>query len=250
MNQEANKPSSRPMDLSMTVGACVREFPQTSRVFERFGIDYCCGGKRSLSDACQLRNLDPAHVVEELRIALSRPADDGDEYFETLSMTKMCDTIVTTHHEFLKAELPRLALLMDKVLKAHGAKYNWLSKLDVAFKRLCGELMPHMLKEENILFPAIRRLEQSSLPLSFPFGSIDNPIHMMEHEHNEAGTALEQIREATSNFAIPTDACNTFRALLDGLQELQTDLHRHIHRENNILFPLASEAAASCKGVA
>jgi regulator of cell morphogenesis and NO signaling len=250
MNQDANQRLSQSIDLSIAVGSWVREFPQTSRLFERLGIDYCCGGKQSLADACQLQILNREDVAEELRIALSQVNDGEDEHFKCLSMTEMCNEIVKTHHDFLKTELPRLASLMVKVQEAHGAKYDWLSKLEVAFKQLSDELMPHMFKEEHILFPAIRSLEQSGPRRSFPFGSIDNPIHMMEREHAETGAALEQIRELTSNFAVPNDACNTFRALVDGLRELQIDLHRHIHKENNILFPLASEMAASRKGVA
>ncbi|MDA1231635.1 MAG: iron-sulfur cluster repair di-iron protein [Planctomycetota bacterium] len=237
-----------PLDLSVAVGMWVRESPLTSRIFERMGIDYCCGGQQSLEDACRKHNLDPQIVANELQAALSEPADCSDEHFASLSQTEMCDRIVATHHEFLKSELPRLTKLLAKVRHVHGGKYQWLGNLDLAFTRLREELVPHMFKEEHVLFPAIRSLEQSSTLPAFPFGSIDNPIHMMEHEHSEAGAALEQIRQATSDFSIPADACNTCRALLDGLRELQSDLHIHIHKENNILFPMASQMAASMQG--
>ena len=236
-----------PIDLSVAVGTLVRESPRASRVFERMGIDYCCGGKQSLEDACRRRNLDPRIVANELQSALSEPTESSDENFASLSQTEMCDTIVATHHEFLKSELPRLTTLLAKVRQVHGGKYPWLGDLDLAFTRLREELVPHMFKEEQVLFPAIRSLEKSSSLPAFPFGSIENPIHMMEHEHNEAGAALEQIREATSDFSIPADACNTCRALLDGLRELQSDLHMHIHKENNILFPLATQTAVSLR---
>jgi len=237
-----------PIDLSVAVGTWVRESPLTSRVFERMGIDYCCGGKQSLEDACLRRNLDPRIVADELQAALSEPTDSSDENFGSLSQTEMYDTIVATHHEFMKSELPRLTTLPAKVRQVHGEKYQWLGDLDRAFTRLREELQPHMFKEEQVLFSAIRSLERSNSLPSFPFGSIENPVHMMEHEHNEAGAALEQICEATSNFSIPADACNTCRALPDGQRELQSDPHVHIHKENNILFPLATQRAVSLKG--
>lgn len=249
MNRITNGTSGKTIDLSMPVGQLVREFPQASRVFDRLGIDYCCGGKRSLNEACQLEKHNPQDVVAQLQTAIADHDICEDDDFPYLSMTEMCDEIEATHHEYLKAELPRLATLLTKVRQAHGTRYAWLADLEVAYQRLFQELVPHMFKEENILFPAIRQLEQRDPKPFFPFGSINNPIHMMEHEHREAGDALEQIREATSDFAIPNDACNTFRALLHGLRELESDLHRHIHKENNILFPLASDKAVSRQGV-
>lgn len=248
MDQAITHSNSELIDLSIAVGTCVREFPQTARVFEHLGIDYCCGGKRLLGDACQLRNLDPGIVVRELRNASIQPAAAAGGDFLRLSMSEMCDSIVTTHHTFLKTELPRLASSLEKVLHKHGTKYAWLSPLNVAFNQLAEELMLHMPKEENILFPAIRSLEQSNRPLSFAFGSIDNPIQVMEHEHQDTANSLQLVRQVTSNFSIPIDACNTLHALFYGLQELQIDLHRHIHKENNILFPRASKVAASRKG--
>ena len=249
MNRITNCASVKTINLSTPVGELVREFPQASRVFDRLGIDYCCGGKRSLNEACQLEKHNPKDVVAQLQTAISDHAGCGDDDFPYLSMTEMCDEIESTHHKYLKAELPRLATLLAKVRQVHGAKYAWLSDLEAAYQRLFQELVPHMFKEENILFPAIRQLDQRGPKPFFPFGSINNPIHMMEHEHRDAGDALEQIREATSEFTIPDDACNTVRALLDGLRELESDLHRHIHKENNILFPFASEKAASGQGV-
>ena len=130
----------------------------------------------------------------------------------------------------------------------HGDQHDWLTTLKEAYSRLRDELTPHMFKEEQVLFPAIRMIEQSGKVPAFPFGSVDNPIQMMEHEHDVAGQALRDIRAASSDFTLPEGGCNTFRAMLDGLRELEADLHQHIHKENNILFPRASRMAARLSG--
>jgi regulator of cell morphogenesis and NO signaling len=156
----------------------------------------------------------------------------------------MCDIIEASHHAYLRRELPRLTQLVDKVLSVHGAQHSWLRQLADAFTQLREELVPHMFKEEQILFPAIRVIEQSRTVTHFPFGSVDNPIRMMEHEHDVAGQALKVLRETSSGYRLPEGGCNTFRAMLSGLEELELDLHQHIHKENNVLFPRASRLAA------
>lgn len=234
------------LKLSDAVGAWVTEHPATSRVFEQHKIDYCCGGGRPLEEACHAKQVDVQSVLGELAEVISRSATDGtiDDDFTSKSLAEMCDQIQSTHHEYLKRELPRLTQLVDKVVSVHGGQHAWLVRLGTSFRQLRDELNPHMFKEEQILFPAIRTIEQSGAVPSFPFGSVDNPIRMMEHEHDVAGQALRDIREASSDFTLPDGGCNTFRAMLDGLRELESDLHRHIHKENNVLFPRASKLAA------
>lgn len=231
---------------SDSVGAWVTEHPATSRVFEQHKIDYCCGGGRPLEEACQAKQVDVQGVLEELADVISRNATDGsdEDTFTSMSLAVMCDQIEATHHEYLRRELPRLTQLVEKVVRVHGHHHAWLAELGTSFQALRDELIPHMQKEEQILFPAIRTIEQSQAVPSFPFGSVDNPIRMMEHEHDVAGQALRDIREASSDFTLPEGGCNTFRAMLDGLRELEGDLHRHIHKENNVLFPRASKLAA------
>ena len=233
-----------------SVGAWVTEHPATSRVFEQHRIDYCCGGGRPLEEACSKKQIDVQVVLEELLDVISRgtTSDATDENFTSMSLSDMCDSIEAMHHEYLKRELPRLTQIVDKVVRVHGENHGWLLPLGTAFQRLRDELVPHMFKEERILFPAIRTIEQSRAVPSFPFGSLDNPIHMMEHEHDIAGQALRDIREASSDFTLPEGGCNTFRAMLDGLRELELDVHRHIHKENNVLFPRASRLAAELSG--
>ena len=234
------------LKLSDSVGSWVTEHPATSRVFEQHRIDYCCGGGRPLEEACEKGQLNAQAVLEELHKVISRSATKAspDDNFTSLSLAEMCDSIVATHHEYLKHELPRLTQLVDKVVRVHGDHFTWLFRLGTSFQELRDELNPHMFKEEQILFPAIRTIEQSQSVPSFPFGSVDNPIRMMEHEHDVAGQALREIREASSDFTLPHGGCNTFRAMLDGLHELERDVHRHIHKENNVLFPRASKLAA------
>lgn len=232
------------LQQSDTVGTWVMNYPSTSRVFERHRIDYCCRGNRSLQEACSAAQTDARLVLAELHAAISQNSDEPETDFVSMSLAEMCDSIEATHHAYLRDELPRLTQLVEKVHRVHGEQHAWLNRVAESFQKLCAELMPHMMKEERILFPAIRAIEQTRCVPEFPFGSVDNPIHMMEHEHAIAGQALQDIRTASSDYTLPADGCNTFRAMLDGLRELELDLHRHIHKENNVLFPRASRLAA------
>ncbi len=220
-----------------TVGQWVRRHPSTSRVFAKHGIDYCCGGGVALTQACERKQITLSDIEQELQRAIADPASQPSVDLESMSMAEVCDLIVREHHDALREELPRLTAMVDKVVSVHGAHFPWLAAVQTAFNALRDELIPHMMKEELILFPAIKKIESTqSLPL-FPFGSINNPLSCMEHEHEDAGVLLAEIRQQTSDFAIPAEACNTFRAMLDGLRELELDMHTHVHRENNVLFP-------------
>lgn len=231
------------LTLKDTVGDWVVNHPTTSRVFEKRRIDYCCGGGKSLEQACQDSQVDTKELLAELAESLSHQVDEADENFASLSLAEMCDAIEATHHDYLRRELPRLTQLVEKVVSVHGEQHQWLASLAKSFEELCNELTPHMMKEEQVLFPAIRTIESTQSVPAFPFGSVDNPIRMMEHEHDVAGQALKSIRSASSDYTLPEGGCNTFRAMLGGLRELEEDLHRHIHKENNVLFPQASRLA-------
>ncbi len=222
-----------------SVGQWVAQHPATSRVFQEFKIDFCCGGGVTLEEACRKRDIDPQEVLQRLNEARDgrEQADEVDWLSE--SLTRLADHIEQTHHQFLRSELPRLEKMARRVAQVHGEKDADLIKVRDVFLELRGELEPHMMKEENILFPAIRQLELSATRPEFPFGTVANPVRMMEHEHDSAGTAMSRLRELTHEFEPPPEACNTWRALFDGLGELETDLHIHIHKENNILFPRA-----------
>ena len=235
--------------MAKTVGEIAAENPSSVRVFERYGIDYCCGGKVSLAEACRSRGIEPVAVQVELeQAAAANPADQRD--WKAAPLAALIDHIVSTHHAYLKSELPRLQFLLDKVQAAHGARHgDSLAPLGGAFEGLRAELEAHLGKEEMVLFPMIKAMQaaqQAGRPAPAAHcGSVNNPIRVMVHEHDNAGHALESMRASTGNYTLPADACNTYRALFTGLQEMEADLHRHIHLENNILFPRAAELESS-----
>lgn len=233
------------LNYQSSVGQWVAAHPRTARVFEDLKIDYCCGGGKPLEQACRARGLDPAEVLQRLQQTLEDPFAASDVNWSQAKLTDLCDHIEQTHHAYLKFELPRLTGLIAKVCNAHGKAHPKLSQLQQVFAELRAELEPHMFKEEQVLFPAIRRIEQEGAAPAFAFGTVANPIRMMEQEHDDAGDGLARIRELTDGFAIPADACNTYRAMLDGLRELEEDMHQHVHKENNILFPRACELETS-----
>jgi regulator of cell morphogenesis and NO signaling len=232
------------IDLGNTVGELVARHPRLSRVFEEAGVDYCCGGKRPLAEACRQKGLDPVAFVARLEEAAAKV--NGQDYVDAAAMTlaELADHIEQTHHAYLKHELPRLDFLSGKVSNAHGQHDNRLHKIRSVFLQFAGEISAHMMKEEQILFPMIRQLASSESAVAFHCGSIANPIHQMELEHKGAGDALEQFRSLTDGYTPPDWACNTYRALLDALAGLERDMHQHVHKEDNVLFPraLAREA--------
>lgn len=229
---------------SDTVGQIVAEFPQLSRIFEELQIDYCCGGKRRLDEVCGERQVDVQRLVESLIQAQAAPASLPDQSWATASLAELCEHIERTHHAYLRRELPRLAEIIAKVVNAHGANHPDLVAVQAAFKDLRAELEPHMMKEECVLFPSIRYLEASGQRVQFPFGTLANPIRVMVSEHDHAGDALARLRRLTAGYATPADACNTYRVMLEGLSALERDMHQHVHKENNILFPRAMELEA------
>jgi regulator of cell morphogenesis and NO signaling len=229
------------LDINRTVSEMLRERPARSRVFEKFRIDYCCGGKLPLKDACEKREVAVETVLEELLASdAAASADDGLD-FATMPLNELADHIVSTHHAYLAEELPRLAAMASRVAKVHGDSDERLVELDRVLEALIMELQAHMSKEEQILFPVISLMAETNTMHNARFGTIANPIRMMEHEHDDAGNGLERMRDLTDGFTPPDWACGTYRALLDGLATLEKDMHQHVHKENNILFPRALE---------
>lgn len=225
-------------ELDVSVGQLVVERPSRARVFEKLGIDYCCGGKRPLQEVCRERNLDFAAVVHEMDGADA--ASGGTERnWSSASVTDLCDHIEQTHHAYLKQELPRLEFLTTKVAARHGDKRPALRELREIFITLKTEMDSHMAKEEHILFPLCRKLDVADTLPTMHCGSIGNPIEVMMREHADTGNELAQIRTLTEDFTCPPDACNTFRAMYDSLHQLERDMHQHVHKENHILFPKA-----------
>lgn len=226
---------------STTIGQIVAAAPHLARVFEDLKIDYCCGGKRELGQVCQSRGLDAEQLIRKLAAAPSPHSGSAAENWAAAPLAELCEHIERTHHDYLRKELPRLTAIIAKVVNAHGAKDPKLAQVQEAFAALRRELEPHMMKEECVLFPSIRYLEVNRQPVQFPFGSLNNPIRVMVNEHDHAGDSLEQLRELTGGYSPPADACNTYRVMLEGLEALERDMHQHVHKENNILFPRAAQ---------
>jgi len=229
-----------------TVGEVAAESEAALRILEGYGIDFCCAGKRPFEDACRERGLSAAAVAGEIAsaavAATAVPVESKD--WNTAPLRELIRHIISTHHAFLKLELPRIGQRLRKVVEVHGEKDPAaLPQLEAVYESLWQELDAHMHKEEMMLFPAIERYEiaaERGLPLPpSPFGSVANPIGVMEAEHESAGLALNRIRELTGGYQEPPYACSTYLAMRDGLKALETDLHTHIHLENNILFPRA-----------
>ena len=228
---------------SHTVGEIAIKSVAAVRVFEKKGIDYCCGGRQSLAQACEQRGVDPDDLIAEITAAEGAPSSAVRDW-QSASLTELIGHILDTHHKYLSSELPPLTARMATVLGAHQASHGpLLQQLSAILAAMREELEMHMQKEETVLFPFVERLEEAAAAELAPphplFGSVANPIRMMEHEHETVGRALEQMRRITLSFSPPPDACNTFRALYAGLEALERDLHLHIHLENNILFPRA-----------
>ena len=229
------------LDLQTTVGELVKERPARSRVFERLDIDYCCGGKLPLARACERQQLDPQTVLQQLREADAQPDPQAAPLVDAdaMSLTELVDHIEQTHHEYMKDELPRLDALTEKVFEVHGDADPRLADVRRAFVTLYEEVVGHMEKEEQVLFPIVRQMESARDLAACDGGSVATPIRQMEHEHDEAGKALAIMHGFTDEYQPPQWACNTYRAMLDGLKQLEWDLHQHIHKENNVLFPRA-----------
>ena len=225
-------------EKELTVGEMVVEDPTRARVFEYFGIDYCCGGKMPLAEACATRGINRDAVLAALQKSEANASPESEKDWSQESMTSLVDHIVATHHAYLREEFPRLTRMTERVAQVHGERHSELPQVRDVFAGLRDELELHMQKEEQILFPMIKQLDAGT-PVAGHCGTIENPIRMMEHEHASAGDALGTLRELTGGFAPPADACNTYRVMLHGLARLEADLHKHIHKENNILFPKA-----------
>lgn len=224
--------------LETPVGQMVIDKPGRAHIFQRFQIDYCCGGALPLGKACKVKNVDPQVVLTEIANQDSRADTNSEPDWTTVTMTELVDNILNQHHSYLRNALPHLGEMAEKVYKVHGENHPELLDILQTFSGICQELDSHMYKEEHILFPAIKRLEQGTMPQSATV-QMFGPVSVMEAEHAAVGTELEKLRDLTNNYSPPAGACNTYRGLYAGLEELERDLHWHIHKENNILFPRA-----------
>jgi regulator of cell morphogenesis and NO signaling len=223
------------IETTKSLGELVTEHPVLARELERIGLDYCCGGRRSLADACETAGLNAYAVASELGAlsVMGVPAA-----WAKLGAVDLVDHIVATHHRYLWSEMPRLAELAAKVASVHGGRRPELLEVQRLLDAIVGDLEPHLTKEERVLFPMISELAASTTVPEFHCGTLANPISVMLREHDQVGELLEDLRRETNGYNVPNDGCASYRSLYDGLAQLESDTHLHVHKENNVLFPM------------
>lgn len=224
--------------LEISIGEIVAEKLSRSRVFEQYGLDYCCGGHVSLEEACKEKGIDPKELLDALTESDAEVTDDNSTDWRNANLTELADHIEATHHAYLNKELPRLNFLMEKVVNAHSGRHPELTTVAKTLSALTAELTQHLAKEEQVLFPIIRQMDKIS-DTKFQSDEVASSINVMEAEHNNAGDALASLKSLTNGFKVPEDACTTYQALLDGMADLEFDIHQHILKESSILFPRA-----------
>jgi regulator of cell morphogenesis and NO signaling len=235
--------SNRNLNLNeeKTVSDIVTQNIKTAHVFKKQGSDFCCGGGITVQQACEKNNVNYEQLMSELT-SVEKPTNQ-EEDFDAYELDQLLDFIINNHHVYVRESLPILTQYVNKVARVHGHHYNELLTVKDIFLQVKEELESHLLKEENILFPYVRTLveanKQEVRTVQPPFGTVQNPVRMMEIEHDNAGDAFKAIARLTNNYTPPEGACNTFRALYAKLEEFEQDLHQHVHLENNILHPKA-----------
>lgn len=226
-----------------TLGEIAAKDIRKAQIFRKYGLDFCCGGKKTVKEACAEKGLDVSLVEGELQRSDANNSQTRALSYNEWDPAFLADYIVNTHHSYVRNTLPDLSTYAVKVARVHGAQHPELVEINALVENICEELSSHMLKEENILFPFIKKLTEAQnkkqLPERPPFGTVENPVRMMEAEHESAGEDLEKIRALSNNYQLPDDACGSYRLLFNMLEEFEKDLHIHIHLENNILFPKA-----------
>lgn len=234
-----------------TLGELAAKDLRKAQVFKKYGLDFCCGGKKTVKEACKEKGLDVTKVEAELQQADKMPSSRPLPYNEW-GLDFLADYIVNTHHSYVKKHLPDIKGYADKVARVHGNRHPELLPINQLVNEVYTELMNHMVKEERILFPYIKELvaakNNGQLLSGSHFGTVQNPINMMEMEHEIVAKNLETIRELSHNYALPEDACASYSLLYRMLDEFEDDLHLHVHLENNILFPKALEIEKQLNG--
>jgi len=225
------------LTIDRTLAEVVNLEPGATRVLESFGLDYCCGGRQRLDHACATIDVDPADVLEAIADLGPLPVAD----WTSMGPVALVDHLEATHHAYLHTELGRLDALLDKVVGVHGARHVDLEGIAATYRVLRDDLEPHLQKEERMLFPMIRELATATERPAFHCGSITNPISVMMTEHDRVGELLESLRLMTGDYTAPPDGCASYRALFDGLAQMEADTHLHVHKENNLLFPAVVE---------
>ena len=228
------------VENNQNIGELVAQDYRAASVFKKYGIDFCCQGNRTISDACIAKDVDVESVVNDLNTKGSAISSSGID-FKSWPLDLLADYIEKTHHRYVEDKSPELISYLDKICEVHGENHTELYEIKELIQQTVGNLSQHMKKEELVLFPYIRKMENakrtSELLQKPSFGSIQNPINQMESEHSAEGDRFRSIETLSNNYTPPEDACNTYRVSFAMLKEFQDDLHLHIHLENNILFP-------------
>jgi len=233
----AQRKEFMPITANKTVRELAVEVPNATRIFEKLGIDYCCGGHRSLDQACASANISLDKVVDALAQGSLAASQETSRDWTDAPLDELVDHIVAKHHAYVKAEIPRLQALLEKVVGVHGTNHPELATVQADFTSLANELAAHLMKEERILFPYVKQMSSSGGCGPSCFGTVQNPVRVMMMEHDAAGELLHAMREATADYSLPPDACFSYGTLFQALADFEADLHQHIHLENNILFP-------------
>lgn len=224
--------------LQKTVAEIALAVPQSIEVFNRYHLDYCCGGKKPLAEACQKAGINVKQIATELEAVQQNVRVTNGIRFETLEPSLLIDFIVQHHHQYVREAIPQILELLNRVVEAHGQDKPEVVSVRARFIELAKELLNHLPKEEEILFPAIKQLAKAQSSEGFAIrASVQAPVLVMEDEHEHAGILIKAIRQLTNNYAIHEGACPTFRITYTMLEEFDKDLMQHIHLENNILFP-------------
>ena len=231
------------IDPAATLGQLVSARPGAAAVFDRLGFDFCCHGDQSLAEACAGAGVALDEAIAAITASAAAGADDN---WTGLSAGPLSEHIQVVHHRYLDEELPALVALAAKVVNAHAGRHPELIRVKDLVEDLQTDLVPHLAKEDRVLFPAIRALEAG--PARFGFGSIDNPIRVMTTEHETVGDLLRRLRAATEGYLVPSDGCASYRLLYQRLEALEADTHLHVFKENSVLFPLAQKLEASSPG--
>lgn len=233
-----------------TIGSIVAEDFRTAAIFSAHGLDFCCKGGRTIEEACRQKGLNSAELKTELLAAMARDAGAERDY-KTWTASRLIEHIERVHHRYVESRTPTLLQFLDKLCRVHGERHPELFAIQREFEECAGAMAVHMKKEELVLFPYISQLEKAGthgVEAPVPhFGSVTNPIAMMEHDHDAEGERFRRIAELSSNYANPPDGCATYAAAMALLKEFEGDLHLHIHLENNILFPKAKAMEESAR---
>lgn len=230
---------------SNTVREIAHQLPSSIRIFDDLGIDYCCGGNKSVAQACHNSGISVELLLGRLGELNATVPDPDFAPWHQAPLSELTKHIVETHHAYVRKEIPRLNALLEKVNFRHGSVHPELTPMKLVFAFVGEDMLNHMHKKEQVLFPHINGLERTSsegeLPPPTPFGSVTRPVECMMRDHEKAGKEMQQLRDLSAGYTLPEGACLSYRALYDGLREFEQDLHRHVYLENNILFPRAVE---------